>query len=194
MNFYLQFFRRYFMATINNNNPPSSAQQFNAYLEQLQEPTRRRLGPAEGRGGFHLLGGIVDGGENAREREEFGGGGGKTHLVRMGAGRRAGEGGCRKLIRDHSIDARREGQQQQTQQLPNYQEAQQQRQPQLQPLRRELGPVAMGAELPQQLPPPAYQQQKQFRQSRFWVIFYFIIGKSSTIRNVTIFSAPNVQH
>ena len=120
-------------------NAPAS--QLNAYLEQLPEATRRRLtGERAGAGGFHLLAGI--------ERNPG------------GLGRR--EGGCRRLIRDHSVDARKGGLPppadipsplQQLAPPPNYQEAAEQAAQQ----RREAAPLP---------PPPLYQQQTQHQQQQ----------------------------
>ncbi|KAF7637167.1 hypothetical protein Mgra_00003338 [Meloidogyne graminicola] len=111
----------------------ASASQLNTYLEQLPEATRRRLaGDRISSGGFHLMPGIE---RNAGT-----------------PGRR--EGGCRRLLRDHSVDARK-GNNIGTELVvappppPNYQEAAQQR--------REA----------QQQPPPPYQGHQQLRQSFF---------------------------
>lgn len=160
---------------LNRQSAPSSASskkrfmvnapacQLNAYLEQLPEATRRRLtGGVDRISGLHLLPtGAID--KNAG-----------AGMPPASGGRR--EGGCRRLIRDHSVDARKNASVAVTQAAtattptsgecivqtmpstptmilppPNYQEmSQQQRQ-------REMAPP----------PPPAYhpiQTQQSLRQ------------------------------
>nr|CAD2169472.1 unnamed protein product [Meloidogyne enterolobii] len=104
----------------------ASASQLNAYLEQLPEATRRRLaGDRVSSGGFHLMAGIERNGGVSNRRE----------------------GGCRRLLRDHSVETRKGNV---VPELvappppPNYQEAAQQR--------RETQP------------PPPYQGHQQLRQ------------------------------
>nr|CAD2202684.1 unnamed protein product [Meloidogyne enterolobii] len=104
----------------------ASASQLSAYLEQLPEATRRRLaGDRVSSGGFHLMAGIERNGGVSNRRE----------------------GGCRRLLRDHSVETRKGNV---VTELttppppPNYQEAAQQR--------RETQP------------PPPYQGHQQLRQ------------------------------
>jgi hypothetical protein len=107
-----------------------------------------------------------------------------------GLGRR--EGGCRRLIRDHSVDARKGGLPppadipsplQQLAPPPNYQEAAEQAAQQ----RREAAPLP---------PPPLYQQQTQHQQQQLRQCNHSnsLYNMIDLILTPTMSSAPNVQH
>ncbi|KAL7071648.1 hypothetical protein ACQ4LE_009235 [Meloidogyne hapla] len=137
----------------------ASASQLNAYLEQLPEATKRRLaGDRVSSGGFHLMAGIERNGGVSNRRE----------------------GGCRRLLRDHSVETRKGNigtELVAPPPPPNYQEAAQQRretQPpppyqghqQLRQMHQMASIEEPGQEPPPVPPMPAYIQQQQQRSGK----------------------------
>ncbi|KAL3084344.1 hypothetical protein niasHT_035170 [Heterodera trifolii] len=182
--------KRYFVSATAVNHSPVN----NVFLDQYSESSRRRVTGSDKMCSSTFVGTNSFGGDCVHEqfagveqqqqpefvdqqqtKEDIGisnGGAvaavGKPLLTRLGPPNRRGEGGCRRLIRDHSIDARRERAEQQHPMAsgavvamlpPNYHESQKR-----QPFRRELGVPPPVPPMPSELPPPYGIQMRQIHQ------------------------------